>query len=177
MDSYRQLTTQELLTSLTHSETKPRYNLSKKERKAITTLSEDESIVIKPADKGGAIVILNTEDYIKECERQLTNTSHYKRLYHNPTKEFNQQILNTLIWGKERGIITLEELNFLYNKSPQISNFYCLPKIHKEGNPGRPIVNSIGSITEKISAYVDQQIKELSKLVHHILKIPHIIST
>ena len=33
-----------------------------------------------------------------------------------------------------------------------------LPEIHKPNNPGRPIVNGIGSITEKISAYVDQQL-------------------
>ena len=36
-----------------------------------------------------------------------------------------------------------------------------LSKIHKPNNPGRPIVNGIGSITEKITAYVDQQIKHL----------------
>ena len=39
--------------------------------------------------------------------------------------------------------------------------FYMLPKIHKPNNPGRPIGNGIGSITEKISAYVDQEIRHV----------------
>ena len=50
---------------------KPRYNISVKERKAIKNLRQNNNIIIKPADKGGAIVILNKEDYIKEGERQL----------------------------------------------------------------------------------------------------------
>ena len=52
----------------------------------------------------------------------------------------------------------------------RISNFYTLPKIHKTNNPGQPIVNSIGSITETISAYVDKNIKHLSKLVPSYIK-------
>ena len=45
-----------------------------------------------------------------------------------------------------------------------------LPKIHKPNNPGRPIVNGIGSITEKISAYVDQQIRHLFPRIPSYLK-------
>ena len=40
----------------------------------------------------------------------------------------------------------------LQTKNPKIPSFYLLPKIHKPNNPGRPIVNSIGSVTEKISS-------------------------
>ena len=45
-----------------------------------------------------------------------------------------------------------------------------LPKIHKPNNPGRPIVNGIGSITEKISAYVDQEIRRLVPSIPSYLK-------
>ena len=38
--------------------------------------------------------------------------------------------------------------------------FYTLSKIHKQGELKRPIVNGIGSVTEKISAYVDQQLRK-----------------
>ena len=40
-------------------------NLKKEELTAITTLRENKDIVIKPADKGGNIVIMNREDYIE----------------------------------------------------------------------------------------------------------------
>jgi hypothetical protein len=32
--------------------------------------------------------------------------------------------------------------------------FYLLPKIHKDGKPGRPIVSAIGHPTERISAFL-----------------------
>ena len=41
---------------------------------------------------------------------------------------------------------------------------------HETNNPGHPIVNSIGSITEKISGYVNENIKHLSKLVPSCIK-------
>ena len=40
-----------------------------------------------------------------------------------------------------------------------------LPKIHKKDNPGRPIVSSVGSLTEKISAWIDETLKPLARLV------------
>ena len=44
-----------------------------------------------------------------------------------------------------------------------------LPKVYKEGNPGRPVVSSIDSHTTKISIYIDNQlqrhVKELKSYV------------
>ena len=42
-------------------------NLTASQREAILELSKDDSIIIKPADKGGAIVIMDSEDYKKGC--------------------------------------------------------------------------------------------------------------
>ena len=65
-----------------HLKTKrrPRHNTPIKERKAIISLKKNSGIIIKLADKGGAIVIQNKEDYIKEGERQLKQHQHYKKL-------------------------------------------------------------------------------------------------
>ena len=142
----------------------------KSERQAIKTLLENDNITIKPADKGGKIVIQDTIDYIKECERQLVDTAYYKRLYTDPTAELNSIIKNKLEQGIKDGNISTEEFEVLYNRDPRISNFYTLQKIHKTNNPGRPIVNSIGSITEKISVYVDENIKHFAKLVPSYIK-------
>jgi hypothetical protein len=55
-----------------------RQNITKAERKAIKELSNNKDIVIKPADKGGATVILNTTDYITEGLRQLSDPHFYR---------------------------------------------------------------------------------------------------
>ena len=41
------------------------------------SLKKNEEIVVRPADKGGAIVIQNKEDCIQEGLRQLSNRNHY----------------------------------------------------------------------------------------------------
>ena len=82
----------------------------------------------------------------------------------------NDNIKSKLEKGIQDGNISSAEFEILYNTDPRISNFNTLPNIHKTNNLGRPIVNSIGSITEKISAYVDENTKHLSKLVPSYIK-------
>ena len=147
-----------------------RYNLTKEERAAIKTLKNNKEIVIKPADKGGKIVIQNRADYIKECERQLNNQDHYRILGEDPTTRFNTKIIQTLKEAYYKDIITWDLSENLIVKNPTTATFYTLPKIHKKNNPGRPIVSGIGTITEKISCYVDETIKDLSKLVPSYVK-------
>ena len=45
------------------------HNISPAERKALKELQTNPNIVIKAADKGSAVVILNSEDYKKEALR------------------------------------------------------------------------------------------------------------
>ena len=52
--------------------------------------------LIKPADKGGATVIQNREVYIREGERQLSDSLFYQPLDTDPTESNNDKI-NCLI--------------------------------------------------------------------------------
>ena len=169
-DSYRNLTQCELLKELNTAPTYKRFNLPKSEQKGIKSLATNEKITIKSADKRGKIVIQDTRDYIKECERQFNDMTYYRRLYSDPTQELNDKIKSKLEKGIQDGNISPVEFEVLYNTDPRIPNFYTLPKIHKTNNLGCPIMNSIGSITEKISACVDENIKHLSKLVSSYIK-------
>ena len=45
------------------------------------------TICISPADKGGAIVVQDTTDYVAEAERQLGNAAHSKKVDKDPTEE------------------------------------------------------------------------------------------
>ena len=50
----------------------------------------------------------------------------------------------------------------------QPSIFY--QKIHKQNNPGRPTVNGIGSVAEKISAYVDTFLRKYTPRIPSYIK-------
>ena len=82
LDFYSGAVTQEILRS------SPKHtvysNISKEEMNSLRSLSQDDSIVIKNADKSNMVVIMNKTDYIKEIERQLTDEKYYTRLDENP---------------------------------------------------------------------------------------------
>lgn len=65
-----------------------RHNLTIKEKEALKNLSKDREIIIQKADKGGAIVIQNTRDYIKQCMADLGNEKFYKNDHKDLTEEF-----------------------------------------------------------------------------------------
>ena len=54
------------------------YNISMAERNAIKTLANNDSIIIKEADKGGAVVIMDKENYKKIVGTMLSYTEHYE---------------------------------------------------------------------------------------------------
>ena len=124
-------------------------------------LHNNQGIIIKPADKGGSIVIMNTTNYIQEAQRQLSNPQHYRILNTDPTATYNKYIHQIIDQAWRLGIIGGTTKENLQTKNPKISSFYILPKMHKPNNPGRPIVNSFGLITEKISAFVDEHLRNL----------------
>jgi len=141
-----------------HTSRKPKFhNLTKQERLAHQQLLDNPEIIIKPADKGGCIVIQNTLDYIAECERQLSDTNFYLPQDHDPTEEHNQRVSAKITEMTENQAISPEVADHLVFTKPRTACFYTLPKIHKPTRPppGRPIVSANECPTERISGFVD----------------------
>jgi len=59
---------------------KDKQNLSFEEKSALQNLKSNDKLVIKKADKGSATVIMYKSDYIRESERQLNNSNHYRKI-------------------------------------------------------------------------------------------------
>ena len=53
-------------------------NTNQIEIDSIKSLKNNKDIIIKPADKGGATVLMDRKCYINEALRQLQNTNYYK---------------------------------------------------------------------------------------------------
>ena len=110
-----------------------------------------DDIVICNADKGNAVVILDVEDYIKEANRQLGDTTFYKILSHDPTKLHAELVNGTIDYFKKERILDEKIANALKATDVKTPHFYLLPKIHKPNNPGRPVVSSINCHIKNIT--------------------------
>ena len=64
----------------------PTDNLPKQERQALKTLKDDKDIMILPADKGNATVLLNATDYTNKVELILDDGT-YRQLKKDPTRK------------------------------------------------------------------------------------------
>ena len=60
-------------------------NLTSKEISALNNLKNNQSIVIKPCDKGGGICIMNTRDYPTKIHTHLQDRNIYRPLARSPT--------------------------------------------------------------------------------------------
>ena len=148
-------------------------NLTQPERAALKSLRNriaKKEIIIKPADKGSATVVLSFRDYVTEAEHQLNNTNHYRLLDEDPTAAFSTEINSFLEEMIKRNSIDEATRKYLHCKNTRPARFYLLPKIHKPGNPGRPIVASNNAPTEKISQFVDYHLRPLVEKIPSYIK-------
>ena len=97
----------------------------KKEKVALRTLKSNTDIVIKPADKGSAVVVLDKEHYISEAERQLGDRQFYKPLDYDPTLEFQSKGTKTLNKVLNLGYISKEnfDISLYHNQRQEGSTF------------------------------------------------------
>ena len=99
------------------------------EQEALKILRTNSEIIIKEADKGGATIIMNKEDYKELVETILNDEVYYTKLNTSPEKELNLKYKKFL--QKFKSQMTEKEFDYLLNFEVKTSNFYGLPKVHK----------------------------------------------
>ena len=128
-------------------------NIEITQLKVLKELSATNNIVIKPADKDGATVIMNRADYVAEGLRQLSDQNFYQPTDDDHTAEHNQKIAAHLENMIKLGEITERVARFLVTKEPQTAQLYLLP-VNVTPVPGKPIISANESPTERVSAFV-----------------------
>ena len=58
-------------------------------------LPKRKDLIITSADKGGAVVIMDTDSYTKEANRQLSDKASYKQLTQDRTLQHNRMVNET----------------------------------------------------------------------------------
>ena len=143
-------------------------NLSNKEWRAIRSLADDRSIVIKKADKGLSVMVWDRNDYVLEAEKQLSDPSVYRDVSNSENilpklSEASNKLFSSL---RRKGFITEKQLKYFtyeYKKATNFGKLYLLPKIHKRlfDVPGRPVLFYCGTPTEKCSEFLDHHLKNV----------------
>ncbi|XP_078540011.1 uncharacterized protein LOC144824927 [Lissotriton helveticus] len=132
-------------------------NITPAERKALQDLLRDPTVIIKPSDKGGNVVLLIRDQYRKEAIRQLSDEKYYQST-NNETYKHIAKLYDELVrkWY-DRSMLGTEEHLFIHSNNPMIPTFYHLPKLHKDSQDphGRPIVSSVNGLMEHMSMFID----------------------
>lgn len=149
-------------------------NITGEQQRALVGLCKLDNIIIKPADKGGQIVLQDRTDYLLEANRQLDDTNYYKKLsgpLQLETQTMIRAIIDKLYVNK---YINFKQMAYLYGPAnPRPRLFYLLPKIHKKPESwtvpfripvGRPIVSDCGSESYRIAEYIDYFLNPLSHM-------------
>lgn len=140
-------------------------NLTAEQRAALKALASDESIVIKPADKGGALVVLDSEEYKEACEQTLSNADFYEELPSDPTAKYQDDVAHVANEMFHEGLINDFEKDTI-TKGSRTPLFYGLPKIHKVFSifPAlRPICSGSDGPTKYLSEFIDTFLKPLAR--------------
>ena len=126
-------------------------------------LKKREDIIITRVAKEGAAVIVDVKDYLKEAERQLNNTENYRKLQEDPTATNMKLVNDTIERFKKQKLINEKVAEGLKRNGSKTLKAYLRRKIHKEGNPGQPVVSSVNCHTANISKYVDYHLQPIVK--------------
>ena len=146
----------------------PRQNITKEEHKAIGELKRDNNRLVLSADKGVALVVMDKEDYVQKA-RELLDQPTYRNISNDPTTKYTNKLVNLLKSIKSEGEMEEALYKKLYPTGAGSPKFYGLPKIHKERNPLRPIVSSIGAASYEVAKELARILKPLvGKSIYHI---------
>ena len=166
-----------------------RNNLTYKQREALNEIKNNENIIIKEADKGSTVVIMNKDYYQKKISEMLKDENNYKSLDNN----IDQKILSKIkrFCQTHDKTLTKKEKDFLTKFNCKTSNFYGLPKIHKSkeiknaiktqnkeyieiANPRdlkfRPIIAGPANPTHRISNLVDLLLQPFMRITNSYVK-------
>ena len=158
------------------------YNLSHSDRQLLQKLRSSRDFIIVSTDKNLGPAIMNRDFYkLRALKDHLLDNSSYKRL--SPTEAQNlhtktSQDLSSIVDTHQKTLSDADKKYFKrsFDTGPRrLPQFYTMPKVHKEVEPGqppktRPVVSCIKSKVEIMSKYLDYQLQRVVHLCPSYLK-------
>ena len=134
------------------------FSLTREHMKALKDLRRNDTVVVTKPDKGRATVILNRADYVEKMMTILNDGSKFVKLgpvdTHDRTSNAEASLNGYLSELRSTGEITDELFDSVRSVGATRPRLYGLPKIHKTGNPLRPILSVTGSPQFHVSQWL-----------------------
>ena len=136
--------------------------------------------MITKADKGKTTVIIDTTEYNNKT-LEFINSNAIKTLTNNPTSKSQKRIKDTLKLCHL--IINKTQIKYLTQNKPQAPTLKAQFKLHKTGNPVRPVVNNVNApnyklaklLTKNLKAYIQlpyqYNVKNSTNLAHYLKQL------
>ena len=143
-------------------------NLPRDQFKALKNLSKNQDIIITQPDKGSGIVVINKSDYINKVKNTISDTSKFKlspqQDIYKVSRTIERKVRNFIRDHlKKPGYISEQQYKRLYPNGSHIGVMYGLPKVHKPGNPVRPICSAVGTASYNLGRFATKIIKPAAK--------------
>lgn len=137
-------------------------SMSLLDKEAMKRLQNNKAIVILPADKGNATVVMNRNDYVSKMTEHLEDETTYSKIDRDPTRKTESELQKLLT---DVFKFVPPEKKHLYNRllchTGSAPAIYGLPKIHKPNVPLRPIVDYTRSPLHSLSGYLHSVLRPL----------------
>ena len=127
--------------------------------RTLKTLKEDTSIRVCKFDKGNGVLIIDSDEYLKEMEKIIMDTSKFQEVkapqsLADPVIR-NENSIKRFLNDKVKGQIDEKNFKFIYPSGSQPGKLYGLAKVHKPNIPFRPVVSMIGTSEYNLAQYLN----------------------
>ena len=135
-------------------------NISPGENDAFLSLLHNDDIVIRPADKGSGIVVLDKTKYVESLQAEMEESNSYTMTEDDQTKKSMREVKKLVNQMYKDGAISQDMKQFLIPRYSKAGSLKGNPKLHKDKAPLRTIVNGMNTATEKIAELAEYELNE-----------------
>ena len=117
-------------------------------------LDRNYDIIILPADKGRALVVMNRNDYSAKMLAMLGDHDTYQLMAKNPTTSFEYRVNRVLLRLRRESHLSSKTYYHLRSSAADLPRLFGLPKVHKLDVSYHPIVSFVSSPTYALSKFL-----------------------
>lgn len=147
--------------------------------KTLKKLAMNKNIKVCKFDKGNGTVILNSEDYFKKLDSIILDESKFEKIKSEGDSHpilKNEVSIQNFLRTKVKPFIDSFVYKNLYPTGSQPGKVYGMVKVHKNGNPVRPVISMINTAEYSLAKWLDKYIKPNIPCQHSVASTDEFLS-